>query len=113
MAPVLPGLSDSPRQLRAVADAARDAGAVAVRGVPLHLRPGVKEHFSSWLADAHPDLVPHYDRLFAGGPYQPAAERDRIARLLAAGSRAHPTGQQAPPPADPPAAVPVQLRLVP
>jgi DNA repair photolyase len=113
VAPILPGLSDSVRQIRAVVDAAKDAGAVSVRGVLLHLRPGVKEHFGSWLTGAHPELVARYERLFAHGPYQPRAEQDRIARVLAGGRPpptpprhgSHPPGR--------PDQVPVQLRLLP
>ena len=45
IAPVLPGLSDSEDQLRAVTKACLAAGAVSVTPVALHLRPGVREHY--------------------------------------------------------------------
>src|SRR5438477_12875273 len=45
IAPVLPGLSDSPDQLAAVVRAAREAGACAVWANLLHLQPGTREHF--------------------------------------------------------------------
>src|ERR1017187_1069454 len=50
IAPVLPGMSDSDDQLRAVAQACLEAGAVSVTPVALHLRPGVREHYLAWLA---------------------------------------------------------------
>ena len=117
VAPILPGLSDSAGQIEAVVDAALAAGAVSVTGVPLHLRGAMKEHYLGWLADAHPDLVPEHERRFANGAYQPRAERDRIARLIAAKCppRARPAVTADVPgaaTAAPPGGVPVQLRLV-
>jgi DNA repair photolyase len=81
VAPVLPGLSDGDDQVRAVVEASLDAGAVSVAAVPLHLRPGVKEHYLDWLTTARPDLLPRHERLFARGAYQGEPERSRIARL--------------------------------
>jgi DNA repair photolyase len=52
MAPILPGISDSPEQLRAVVRAAADAGASHLTPLTLHLRPGVKEEFLPWLEEA-------------------------------------------------------------
>jgi hypothetical protein len=49
--------------------------------VLLHLRPGVKEHYLGWLADAHPELLEQHQRLYRGS-YAPAAERDRITQLV-------------------------------
>jgi DNA repair photolyase len=46
MAPILPGITDDPRQLREVVAAAIDAGATHVSPILLHLRPGVREEFS-------------------------------------------------------------------
>jgi DNA repair photolyase len=45
MAPILPGISDQPDQMRAVVEAALDAGASHVSPIMLHLRPGVREEF--------------------------------------------------------------------
>lgn len=63
VAPVLPGISDSPAQVNAVKKAARDSGAEWVNEVKLHLR-GVRRHFLRWLEDDSPDLVEKYRSLY-------------------------------------------------
>jgi DNA repair photolyase len=83
-APVLPGLSDSDEQLRAVAQACLEAGAVSVTPVALHLRPGVREDYLGWLARTRPELVDLYARRFRKGSYQPRAEQDRITEVVRA-----------------------------
>ena len=52
IAPVIPGLSDDDDQIRDVTEACLSAGAVSVGAVPLHLRPGVREHYDRWLSTA-------------------------------------------------------------
>lgn len=81
MAPVLPGISDAPRQLRAVVEAALEAGATHVSPILLHLRPGVREEFMPWLEQHHPDLVERYRGLYTRA-YAPKAERDRLGRMV-------------------------------
>jgi DNA repair photolyase len=81
MAPVLPGISDHPRQLREVVRAAIDAGATHVSPILLHLRPGVREEFMPWLADHYPDLVSRYEAMYAK-PYAPAPARDTLGRTV-------------------------------
>ena len=44
---LLPGISDGEDQLREVIGACVEAGAVSISAVPLHLRPGTREHFLS------------------------------------------------------------------
>jgi DNA repair photolyase len=79
MAPILPGISDRPEQLRAVVEAALDAGASHVSPIMLHLRPGVREEFMPWLEQAYPDLMDRYQQLYRT-PYGPKAERETISR---------------------------------
>ncbi len=74
MAPILPGITDDPGQLREVARAAIDAGATHVSPILLHLRPGVREQFLPWLAERYPELVERYERMYAK-PYAPSSER--------------------------------------
>ena len=87
MGPVLPMLSDSDDQIRAVVQAAIGAGATGVTGLLLHLRPGVREHFLEWLALAYPHLVEPYERRYAQRAYLPHAEQkalsEKIARFVA------------------------------
>ena len=81
MAPVLPGLSDRPEQLRAVVEAAIDAGATHVSPILLHLRPGVREEFMPWLAERYPDLTGRYERRYTR-PYGPVADRKELGRTV-------------------------------
>jgi DNA repair photolyase len=91
MAPVLPGISDRPDQLRAVVEAALDAGASHVSPIMLHLRPGVREEFLPWLQQEHPDLVQRYELLYRT-PYGPKSERDTLSRRVGAMTRGRTTG---------------------
>jgi DNA repair photolyase len=81
VAPILPGLSDGYEQLDEVVGACVDAGARSISPVLLHLRPGVREHYLSWLSEARPDLVPQHHRLYPRA-YAPAEERKRVAQLV-------------------------------
>ncbi|SDO05719.1 intein C-terminal splicing region/intein N-terminal splicing region [Klenkia soli] len=88
LAPVLPGLTDQREHLEKAIAAVAEAGATGVTVVPLHLRPGAREWFTSWLAREHPRLVSRYKSLYGRGAYLPAEYRDwlsaRVAPLLAA-----------------------------
>jgi DNA repair photolyase len=92
IAPVLPGLSDSEEQLRSVAKACLEAGAVSLSAVALHLRPGVREHYLEWLGKARPDLVALHLERFQRGSYQPRAEQQRISEIVR--SVARPAGRR-------------------
>ena len=91
MAPVLPGISDRPEQLRAVVEAAIDAGASHVSPIMLHLRPGVREEFLPWLQQTHPDLVERYEELYRK-PYGPKDDRDQLSRRVGEMTRGRTTG---------------------
>jgi DNA repair photolyase len=85
MAPLLPGLSDHLSQIARVVEAAREAGACGVWANLLYLRPGTREHFLACLERDWPELVPEYERLYAGRAYLPQSEvqpaRDEVRRL--------------------------------
>lgn len=83
LAPVLPWLTDSPRQLEQAIERVAQAGADGVTVVPLHLRPGAREWFFDWLSRAHPMLVPRYRRLYSGGSYASADYRRQLAQRVA------------------------------
>jgi DNA repair photolyase len=82
VAPLMPGINDSPELVDEIVSIAEEAGATFVNGIALHLRPGVKEVFMSWLSAARPDLVPRYERLYEGRAYAPNSERKRIGELV-------------------------------
>ena len=85
IAPLMPGINDSPRQLEPLLDAAEEAGATSISGVALHLRGEVRKVFMEWLRGARPDLVPRYERLYSGRAYAPERERKRLAALVRRG----------------------------
>ena len=82
IAPLMPGINDDPEQVEEIVALAEEAGATFVNGIALHLRPGVREVFMSWLSVARPDLVPRYEELYERCAYAPAEERKRISRLV-------------------------------
>ena len=79
MGPVLPFLSDSPAQLDATVRQIAAAGATHVMPIVLHLRPGTREWFFTWLRAQHPELVDRYLDLYGHGAYAPQAYQNRIA----------------------------------
>jgi DNA repair photolyase len=84
MAPLLPQLTDSTEQITELLTALVEAGATGVSGIPLHLRPGAKEWFMSWLARERPELVAVYQRLYGTGAYLPRDYRDQVAERIKA-----------------------------
>ena len=84
MAPLLPGLSDSPERVEAVVRAARDAGAAYIWGHLVHLAPGTREHFLRCLSRDWPELVPRYEALYRpGGKFAPKAAGEPVRQLVA------------------------------
>ena len=67
LAPVLPGLTDAPRDLAAVLASAREAGATHVWTNVLNLRPGTREHFLEVLEREWPGELERYRRLYPAG----------------------------------------------
>jgi DNA repair photolyase len=111
MAPILPGISDSPEQLAAVVSAAREAGACGVWANVLFLRPGTREHFLECLARDWPELLPQYEELYAGRAYLPAGATAPVRERVAALARAHGVRDRRSAPLAPPAP-PEQLSLL-
>jgi DNA repair photolyase len=106
IAPLMPGINDSPEQVERILELAEEAGAVSVGGIALHLRGEVRGIFFDWLRSHRPDLLPRYERLYARGAYAPRAERERIAALTRGHGRRFlrpaPMDMQQPPPPPPP-----------
>jgi DNA repair photolyase len=82
VAPLMPGINDAPEQVEPLLEAAAAAGATGIGGIALHLRGDVKQIYMDWLRSYRPDLVAHYERLYARGAYAPPEERKRLAALL-------------------------------
>jgi DNA repair photolyase len=82
VAPLMPGINDDPRQVEEILALAADAGATSIGGIGLHLRGDVRAVFMDWLRSYRPDLVEHYEALYARGAYLPPAERERLGRLM-------------------------------
>lgn len=80
--PILPWLTDTIAHLdRALAEL-KAAGATSVLYTALHLRPGTKEWFMSWLAQDYPELVPKYEDLYKAGAYAPKEYRKWLAARI-------------------------------
>jgi DNA repair photolyase len=82
-APVLPGITDAPRQLEAVVNAAAEAGAVHIYANPLFLKPCSAAVFLPFLKEQFPQLVPDYEKRFKDRAFLPTAYRKRISGLMA------------------------------
>lgn len=82
IAPLQPGINDSPRQVEKIVRLAGEAGAAYVTGIALHLRRDVKGLWFEWLREHRPDLVPRYEELYPRGAYMRPAERQRLAALV-------------------------------
>ncbi|MGZ8665633.1 MAG: radical SAM protein [Solirubrobacterales bacterium] len=83
VAPLMPGINDAPEQVEPIVELAREAGATFLGGVALHLRGEVRDVFFGWLEEKRPDLLPRYERLYAGGRAQmPTRERCHTARAV-------------------------------
>jgi DNA repair photolyase len=82
MAPILPGLSDTPESMEEVVRAARAAGATGVWANILYLKPGTKEHYLRALERDWPELLPEYERLYGTKAYIDSSEVRAEVRAL-------------------------------
>jgi DNA repair photolyase len=82
VAPLMPGINDDPQQVETILTAAAEAGATGIGGIGLHLRGEVRGIFLEWLRSYRPDLVEHYEELYARGAYLPKDEQQRLNGLL-------------------------------
>jgi len=109
LAPVMPRITDSEDALRAIFEAASEAGATFCWSSPLRLIPPVRDHYFETIERNYPELLDRYRRNYQT-PDTPAVYREfireRINRLRAEyglpGEGARPT----PPP------MPMQLPLI-
>ncbi len=82
VAPLMPGINDSPEQVAKILELASEAGAAYVTGIALHLRGEVRGLFFEWLRSNRPDLVDRYKRLYQRGAYAHPDERRRLSELV-------------------------------
>ncbi len=82
VAPLQPGVNDSPAQVQEIVELAREAGADYIVGIALHLRGEVKGLWFEWLLEHRPDLIPRYQQLYRRGAYMPKDERERLAGMV-------------------------------
>lgn len=80
MAPVVPGMTDSPQSIDSVARAASEHGASIFSATPMRLAPLVKDHFFGFLAKSQPDLLRWYANTYRTD-HAPPEVQQRISRL--------------------------------
>src|SRR5437588_1291096 len=82
-APVLPEITDSPRDLEALARATAEAGGRYIFANPLFLKPCSAAVFLPFLEKEFPHLVESYRQRFQERAFLPKAYRTRISQLMA------------------------------
>jgi DNA repair photolyase len=83
MMPILPGLTDAPRSLDALARRAADSGSKFIYGNVLFLMPSAMKHFMPFLEREFPQLVKRYRKLYARSAYLRGDYTEEIRKLLA------------------------------
>ncbi|WP_432843620.1 intein-containing Rv2578c family radical SAM protein [Dactylosporangium sp. CA-092794] len=89
MAPILPGLTDTPESIDATVAALTAAGAASIVPLVLHLRPGAREWYRAWLTREHPTLLPRYRELYGDGSYAPQSYQREISARVRLAARRH------------------------
>jgi DNA repair photolyase len=117
MAPILPGITDTDESLEETVAAIAASGAASITPLGLHLRPGAREWYATWLRRTHHHLAPQYRELYRGGSYLPQSyQRELAARVRIAarryGLRGADPGEARSVPAPPQPAEPEQLTLL-
>lgn len=81
-APVLPGITDSPRDLESLVRAAGAAKARSVAAIPLFLKPCSEKVFIPFLEKNFPHLVELYKKRYAERAFLPVEYSKRISALV-------------------------------
>ena len=82
-APVLPGITDSPRDLEALVRAVAEAGGKYIFANSLFLKPCSAAVFLPFLEKEFPHLVAGYRQRFEQRAFLPASYRKRLSQLMA------------------------------
>jgi DNA repair photolyase len=91
-APILPGITDSPKDLESVVRAAAAAGARSIAAIPLFLKPCSAKIFMPFLQEHFPNLVPLYRSRYADRAFLPSNYQKRISALVGKLCRKHGIG---------------------
>ncbi|HZE24821.1 MAG TPA: radical SAM protein [Blattabacteriaceae bacterium] len=91
-APILPGITDSPKDLESVVRAAAAAGARSVAAIPLFLKPCSAKIFMPFLQQHFPHLVPLYKARYGDRAFLPPDYGKRISALVSKLCRKHGIG---------------------
>jgi DNA repair photolyase len=83
-APVLPEITDRPRDLEALVKAAVEAGAKYIYANPLFLKPCSAAVFLPFLEEHFPHLVKLYQTRYADRAFLPKGYGERLSQLMAA-----------------------------
>ncbi len=81
--PVVPGITDSPKDLESLIRAAADAGADYVFANPLFLKPCSAAVFLPFLEKNFPDLAENYRQRYQDRAFLPPAYAKRLSQLIA------------------------------
>ena len=81
--PVVPGITDSPKDLESLIRAAADAGADYVFANPLFLKPCSAAIFLPFLEQNFPHLAQNYRERYQGRAFLPPAYAKRLSHLIA------------------------------
>jgi len=81
-APVVPGITDAPRDLEALVRAVAEAGGKYVYANPLFLKPCSASVFLPFLEKEFPQLVGDYRRRYQEKAFLPAAYGKRLSQLM-------------------------------
>jgi DNA repair photolyase len=81
-APVMPGLTDSPKQLDALVKAAAEAGASYIFANPLFLKPCSAAVFLPFIREEFPQLIANYEQRYQNRAFLPKAYSERLSQLM-------------------------------
>ena len=111
--PILPAITDDPRDLEAIAREAARVGASSFAANVLYLMPAARKAFFPFLEAEFPQLVGKYRKLYAQDAYVRGPYADRIASLAAELRRKYKLNGRPPSPPPEPFAPVNQMRLFP
>jgi DNA repair photolyase len=93
-APVLPEITDRPRDLEALVKAASEAGAKYIFANPLFLKPCSAAIFMPFLEEHFPALAEHYRTRYAERAFLPKGYGQRLSQLMGALRRKYGIGNE-------------------